>query len=355
MSVQTISKLSEKVEKLVPIVNKSVTNNQKFIRNFLNQEKENNTDLRDLLQSLSLNQSSTSINETGGVVGGDVQPLLNTISQQKTVIGKLTDKIDELEEENNLAVQFLKKLDKNVILAALGGGAVAAGLPSTPGGAPSTPVLTSSGVYYNPLPGGSFKGGSDQVFGAPRDGGFREHGGVDITESNWKPGSDPRIPVVAVRGGTVISNKYDDSGGYYSGVMVRQDDGYDSRYLHMMPSVQPGDKITAGQKIGRLISLGKNGSNTHLHFELYKGNQLLNPTSYIRQIQSGKPTTVSTKPQTTPAQALKSTSSGQKVAMVSQPTSTGVNNMGGSAQSSSLVASAKPSNFLTIMQFHNVT
>lgn len=176
-----------------------------------------------------------------------------------------------------------------------GGGAATAGLAAAAVGAGAAgAVLTSSGTYYNPLPGGSFKGGARQVFGASRDGGSRDHLGVDITESNWKPGSDPRIPVVAVRGGTAISDRYDNSGGYLSGVMIQQDDGYTTRYLHMMPSVKPGDKIAAGQKIGKLISLGKNGGNTHLHFELYKGNQLLDPTSYIKQIQSGKPISAET-------------------------------------------------------------
>lgn len=139
--------------------------------------------------------------------------------------------------------------------------------------------------YFRPLPGGSFKGGSGQVFGASRDGG-RRHAGVDITESNWKPGSDPRIPVVAIKGGIVLKEKYVPGTQYLSGCMIKQDDGYDVRYLHMTPSVRPGQRVSAGQQIGRLVDLG---NQTHLHVELYESStkKLLDPTSYIKAVEKG--------------------------------------------------------------------
>jgi murein DD-endopeptidase MepM/ murein hydrolase activator NlpD len=156
----------------------------------------------------------------------------------------------------------------------------------------SSPAQTSSpatGQSFNPLPGGSFKGGESQRFGSSRDGGDRKHLGLDITESNWKKGSDPRIPVVAVRSGVVIDKKYVAGSEYLSGLMIRQDDGYDARYLHMTPSLKPGDKVSAGQRIGRLVKLGRDGGQTHLHFELYKssGGGALDPTSYITTIEKG--------------------------------------------------------------------
>ena len=179
----------------------------------------------------------------------------------------------------------------------------------------STPSTTlTGGEYFKPLPQGSFKGGAGQVFGAGREG--RSHLGIDITESNWKPGSDPRIPVVAIRGGIVISDRYNSNpSSYTAGVMIRQDDGYDVRYLHMSPSVKPGDKIQSGQQIGRLIplngrSVGMPGNDTHLHLELYKGSQILDPTSYIRSIESGaRPKTQITP---TPSQAQISSSPTQQ-------------------------------------------
>jgi hypothetical protein len=146
---------------------------------------------------------------------------------------------------------------------------------------PSTP---GTGQSFRPLPQGSFKGGSGQGFGASRDGGDRKHLGIDITESNWKRGSDPRIPVVAIRGGVVSQRYYVGGTKYDSGMVIDQDDGYSVRYLHMTPSVRPGQKVSAGQRIGRLVDLG---DQTHLHIELFSGSKRLDPTDYIKTVEKG--------------------------------------------------------------------
>ena len=145
----------------------------------------------------------------------------------------------------------------------------------------STPV---SGQSFRPLPQGSFKGGERQRYLASRDGGKRKHLGIDITESNWKRGTDPRIPVVAIRGGVVSSRDYVGGTKYDSGMVIDQDDGYSVRYLHMTPSVRPGQKVSAGQRIGRLVDLG---DQTHLHIELYSGSKILDPTEYIKTVEKG--------------------------------------------------------------------
>jgi hypothetical protein len=160
----------------------------------------------------------------------------------------------------------------------------------TPFGSSSTTSLQQSqsqpqiapGQYSKPLPQGSFKGGAGQRYLAPRPG--RKHLGIDITESNWKPGSDPRIPVVAIRSGVVSSKDYLSGAKYMSGLVIDQDDGYSIRYLHMTPSVRPGQKVFTGQRIGRLVDLG---DQTHLHIELYSGSKRLDPTDYIKTIERG--------------------------------------------------------------------
>jgi len=145
----------------------------------------------------------------------------------------------------------------------------------------STP---GTGQSFRPLPQGSFKGGENQRYLAHRDGGDRKHLGIDITESNWKKGSDPKIPVVAIRGGVVSSRDYVGGTKYDSGMVIDQDDGYSVRYLHMTPSVRPGQKVSAGQRIGRLVDLG---DQTHLHIELYSGSKRLDPTDYIKTVEKG--------------------------------------------------------------------
>jgi murein DD-endopeptidase MepM/ murein hydrolase activator NlpD len=167
-----------------------------------------------------------------------------------------------------------------------------------PGSSPQQPQ-PQTGQVFRPLPQGSFKGGERQRFNAPRDGGKRKHLGVDITESNWKPGSDPRIPVVAIRGGVVSSRNYVPGSQYLSGMVIDQDDGYSIRYLHMSPSVRPGQKVSAGQRIGRLVDLG---NQTHLHIELYAGSKLLDPTDYIKTVERGGVPAAIARQQPAPAQ-----------------------------------------------------
>lgn len=60
--------------------------------------------------------------------------------------------------------------------------------------------------------------------------------------------------------------------------MVAGEDGYDQRYLHMEPSVKPGENVKVGQKIGTLYD---DKGNTHLHFEVYKRGKFgaLNPST----------------------------------------------------------------------------
>ena len=177
----------------------------------------------------------------------------------------------------------------------------------------STP---GTGQSFRPLPQGSFKGGERQRYLAPREG-TRKHLGIDITESNWKPGTDPRIPVVAIRGGVVSSRYYVGGTKYDSGMVIDQDDGYSVRYLHMTPSVSPGQKVSAGQRIGRLVDLG---DQTHLHIELYSGSKRLDPTSYITTIEKGGvPAAIARQQSPTPATTQSPTPSPAQITPTGTP------------------------------------
>ena len=132
----------------------------------------------------------------------------------------------------------------------------------------------SLGEKVFPLPKGRFQATARQVFGASRGG--RSHAGVDLTEAPpW--GSDPKIPVVAAIAGSVLAERYKAGQTYYSGMMIRGQDGHDQRYLHMEPGVKPGQEVNAGDQIGRLYD---DGDNSHLHFEVYKNGKggPLNPS-----------------------------------------------------------------------------
>jgi hypothetical protein len=110
------------------------------------------------------------------------------------------------------------------------------------------------------------------TFGAERDGGERDHKGIDL----WAP---RLTPVLAVRDGTVTRiNRSSVS------IFIRHDDGWSSWYLHLnndtyltddglgggvYPGLEVGDRVGAGQVIGWVGDSGNAESTpSHLHFEL---------------------------------------------------------------------------------------
>jgi hypothetical protein len=125
------------------------------------------------------------------------------------------------------------------------------------------------------------------TFGAERDGGERDHKGIDLAA--------PRLtPVLAVRSGVVTRiNRASVS------VFLRHDDGWSSWYLHLnndtyltddglgggvAPGLEVGDRVEAGQVIGWVGDSG-NAEPTppHLHFELRNPwGQPINPLRSLR-------------------------------------------------------------------------
>lgn len=125
-----------------------------------------------------------------------------------------------------------------------------------------------SGDTFWPLPNGTI-GQSGQEYGAPRDGGDRDHLGQDFAGPAINPnGGDP---VVAWKTGKVIGTT---PAGYYGDVYIDHGNGERTRYLHVSPEVKEGDIVYGGQRIASLYPLG---DNTHLHFEQYKNGQRINP------------------------------------------------------------------------------
>ena len=110
----------------------------------------------------------------------------------------------------------------------------------------------------------------------------RLHGGIDIAG----PGISGRA-VVAAADGVVVTSSSGWNGGY--GTLVVIDHGrsatsgrtYDTWYAHLSSrSVQPGQRVTAGQTIG---TVGNTGDSTgpHLHFEIRVNNVRVNPMNFF--------------------------------------------------------------------------
>lgn len=88
------------------------------------------------------------------------------------------------------------------------------------------------------------------------------HDGLDMAQPTG-------TPIMAAKAGEVVVSQ-DDSGGYGKWVEIRHADGGRTRYAHMSArGVQKGQKVEAGQEIGKVGSTG-NSTGPHLHFEVLK-------------------------------------------------------------------------------------
>jgi len=98
------------------------------------------------------------------------------------------------------------------------------------------------------------------------------HSGVDFAAQRG-------TPVRAVGDGIIAEAGW--NGSYGKAVDIKHDATYSSRYAHLdgfAEGIQPGVAVTKGQLIGYVGSTGRS-TGPHLHFELYKDQQNINPLS----------------------------------------------------------------------------
>ena len=96
------------------------------------------------------------------------------------------------------------------------------------------------------------------------------HTGVDFAAQRG-------TPVRAVGDGVITEAGW--NGGYGKAIDLKHDSTYMSRYAHLdsfAEGIQPGTSVTKGQIIGYVGSTGRS-TGPHLHFELYKDNQYIDP------------------------------------------------------------------------------
>jgi murein DD-endopeptidase MepM/ murein hydrolase activator NlpD len=131
--------------------------------------------------------------------------------------------------------------------------------------------------YVFPIRGPHSYGTSINVFGAPRAG--HRHQGQDVL-------APAGTLLVAARGGRVTHRAFQGAAGNY--LVIAADDGTDHVYMHLLGAarVSPGEKVRAGEPIGRV---GQSGDATapHLHFEVwtahwYSGGRPLDPLPRLR-------------------------------------------------------------------------
>jgi hypothetical protein len=75
-------------------------------------------------------------------------------------------------------------------------------------------------------------------------------------------------------------------GGYGNAIIVNHGGGMSTLYGHLSAiDVQRGQPVEAGQQIGKMGSTG-HSSGSHLHFEIRKGDEKINPASFIPSLNT---------------------------------------------------------------------
>ncbi len=140
----------------------------------------------------------------------------------------------------------------------------------SPDGPPPAPPARASGALLDPL-----EGPVTSPFGMrvhPVTGVRKLHDGTDFA-------APCGTPVRAARAGVVESTPSD--AGYGQRVLIEHGDGLTTGYAHLSSrSVAVGDKVGAGEVVGRVGSTGVS-TGCHLHFMLLDGGTPTNPSPYL--------------------------------------------------------------------------
>lgn len=101
------------------------------------------------------------------------------------------------------------------------------------------------------------------------------HTGIDI-RGYWGD------PVYASANGKVTHTGY--KGGYGNTIKLDHDNGYETLYAHLRKSlVNMNQLVEKGELIGYIGSTGRS-TGPHLHFEVMKNKEQINPTTFIEHI-----------------------------------------------------------------------
>jgi murein DD-endopeptidase MepM/ murein hydrolase activator NlpD len=108
-------------------------------------------------------------------------------------------------------------------------------------------------------------------FGQPGGWSSGHHTGLDFA-------APAGTPVFSALAGTVVEAGYD---GAYGNRIIVKHDGVKTMYAHLSSaSVDAGEKVLRGQRIGAVGSTG-NSTGPHLHFEVIKSGTQRNPADFL--------------------------------------------------------------------------
>ncbi len=100
----------------------------------------------------------------------------------------------------------------------------------------------------------------------------RNHNGIDI-------GGSHNSPIKAADGGIVTYAGW--MSGYGNYVIINHENGYQTAYGHCASlTVKVGDRVAKGDVVAKMGNTGRS-TGTHLHFEVRKNGQYVDPLKYI--------------------------------------------------------------------------
>lgn len=111
------------------------------------------------------------------------------------------------------------------------------------------------------------------------------HYGIDL---GWGNECGKNQPIYAIDDGVVIYKSIQTTGGKV--LHIKHSNGFVSEYAHLDSwSVNKGDRVSRGQKIGTMGCTGTNARGNHCHLGLYKGTSInyndlskfVNPINYL--------------------------------------------------------------------------
>jgi len=114
----------------------------------------------------------------------------------------------------------------------------------------------------------------------PFNGNLRQHAGLDIAAPQG-------TPIRAVAPGVVVFSGH--SSGYGNLVVVRHEDGTETRYGHCATlDVSYGDAVTTSSQLGTVGSTGR-ATGPHVHFEVRKDGRSVDPEAWLSNSASKIP------------------------------------------------------------------
>ncbi len=141
----------------------------------------------------------------------------------------------------------------------------------------STPTVVQKGGGFTASPCSPMPGRASSEYGwriHPTLGTKKFHNGIDLPVPTG-------TRLNALGNGTVIAVGFESGGGNY--IKVRYDNGYESFYCHLQRStVKKGQRVNAGQEIAKSDNTGTYTTGAHLHMEIRKNGQTVNPRSVLK-------------------------------------------------------------------------